>query len=121
MARSDQISISVADSPYRSLIDNAILRLAEDGKIIELKKKWWKVKTDDDDDSSSDSKVEEDKEEMGLSMKNVGGVFFVLVVGCGVGLLIGVVEFLWNLRHVAIENKVGESMQASMGECLCFI
>lgn len=41
-----------------------------------------------------------------LGMGHVGGVFLVLVVGCACGILIGILEFLWNVRNVAIEKQV---------------
>lgn len=41
-----------------------------------------------------------------LGVENVGGVFVVLGIGCGVATGIGIFEFLWNVREVAIEQKV---------------
>lgn len=44
--------ISFADSPYKSLIDSAILALQESGQLFELKKKWW-----EEEDSNKNCKV----------------------------------------------------------------
>lgn len=41
-----------------------------------------------------------------LGVENVGGVFVVLGIGCGVAAGMGIFEFLWNVREVAIEQKV---------------
>lgn len=41
-----------------------------------------------------------------LGMGHVGGVFLVLLVGCVCGIFIGILEFLWNVRNVAIEKQV---------------
>lgn len=46
------ILISFADSPYKSLIDSAILALQESGQLSELKKKWW-----EEEDSNKKCKV----------------------------------------------------------------
>lgn len=31
------------DSSYRTAVDNAVLKLAESGKLVELKNRWWKA------------------------------------------------------------------------------
>ena len=41
-----------------------------------------------------------------LGLANVGGVFVVLILGCGAAFLVSVLEFLWNSRKVAVEEKV---------------
>lgn len=41
-----------------------------------------------------------------LDMDNVGGVFLVLCVGLAVAWAIGVLEFFWSVRRVAIDEKV---------------
>jgi hypothetical protein len=37
---------------------------------------------------------------------NVGGVFVVLGFGCLFALIVAVLEFLWNVKKVAVEQKV---------------
>lgn len=41
-----------------------------------------------------------------LDMPKVGGVFVVVLVGTAAGVFIGILEFLWNTRQVAIQRKV---------------
>lgn len=36
----------------------------------------------------------------------MGGVFVVLASGCAVALIIGILEFLWNVRKVAVDERV---------------
>ena len=38
---------------------------------------------------------------------NVGGVFLVLGAGCLFALIVAIIEFLWNVKKVAVEEKVG--------------
>lgn len=34
---------NILDSSYRTAVDNAVLKLAESGKLVEIKNRWWKV------------------------------------------------------------------------------
>lgn len=90
------------DSPYRTPISGAILMLQEKGVLQDLKKKWWEErggglcsKTEVEPTSSSE-----------LGLANVGGVFLVLLIGCCGSFIIAVFEFLWNVRKVAVKEKV---------------
>lgn len=37
----------VLDSPYRSAINKAVLKMQESGELGDLKKKWWKQMRDE--------------------------------------------------------------------------
>jgi len=41
-----------------------------------------------------------------LGLENVGGVFLVLGLGLFAAMVLGCTEFLWNVKTVAIEEKV---------------
>lgn len=41
-----------------------------------------------------------------LGMDNVGGVFLVLAGGLGISILIGILEFFWNVSKVSVAEKV---------------
>lgn len=41
-----------------------------------------------------------------LGLANVGGVFLLVGVGIGVGFLIAIGEFLWNVRRVAVKERI---------------
>lgn len=85
------------------MINGVILKLGEKGKLQELKRLWWKEK-----DGGTCTKDVADKSastsELGLA--NVGGVFLVLMCGCVFALIIAIFEFLWNIREVAVREKV---------------
>ncbi|KAM0731072.1 Glutamate receptor ionotropic, kainate 2 [Formica fusca] len=91
------------NSEYRTLINGVILKLGEKGKLQELKRLWWKEK-----DGGTCTKDVADKSastsELGLA--NVGGVFLVLMCGCVFALIIAIFEFLWNIREVAVREKI---------------
>ncbi|XP_014479807.1 PREDICTED: glutamate receptor ionotropic, kainate 2 isoform X3 [Dinoponera quadriceps] len=101
------------NSPYRTAISGAILKLQEEGKLHMLKTRWWKEKRGGgscrDDTSKSSSAANE------LGLANVGGVFVVLMGGMGVACVIAVCEFVWKSRKVAIEER----KQKSSGKPIC--
>lgn len=95
--------ISLIDSPYRKQISGAVLKLGEAGTLTELKRKWWKEmhgggKCTKETAASSDTAE--------LDIESVGGVFLVLGLGLVCAFCIGLVEFLWNVKTVAVDEKV---------------
>lgn len=63
-----------ADSPWRTHISQAILKLQEDGKLVELKKRWWYEKNGGVGNCDND---EDEGDSLELGMDNVGGVSFI--------------------------------------------
>lgn len=45
---------------------------------------------------------------------NVGGVFLVLGFGCLFALIVAIIEFLWNVKKVAVEEKVKHNLYAQI-------
>lgn len=81
------------------------MKLGEAGTLTELKRKWWKEmhgggKCTQGEASSSDTAE--------LDIESVGGVFLVLGIGLVCGIIIGLVEFLWNVKSVAVDEKVSK-------------
>lgn len=93
-----------AQSPYRTLINQAILKLQEDGTLSKLKTRWWVEKNGGEGKCKTDTGGGGDTPELGLD--NVGGVFLVLGAGLFVATIVGILDFLWNIRAIAIEEKV---------------
>ncbi|KAJ8936718.1 hypothetical protein NQ318_007077, partial [Aromia moschata] len=92
------------NSPYRSAINKAILKLQETGRLAELKKKWWEEKRKEPSCDKSES--DEAPESADLALANVGGVFFVLGIGIALAYILAVCEFLWNVRNVSVEEHM---------------
>lgn len=90
----------MTDSPYRTTISGAVLKLQEKGILDELKSKWWQGNCTKGSANAPASNSGE------LSMAHVGGVFLVLLGGCLISLLVAITEFLWNIKKVAVEEKV---------------
>ncbi|KAJ8936719.1 hypothetical protein NQ318_007078 [Aromia moschata] len=89
------------NAPYRTAINKAILQLSEKGKLEELKKKWWKDKRTE---PSCDNTPIENSDAMDLA--NVGGIFLVLGIGAALAVVLGLAEFLWNIRNICVEEHI---------------
>ncbi|XP_011251852.2 glutamate receptor ionotropic, kainate 2 isoform X1 [Camponotus floridanus] len=89
-------------SPYRHYLNTAILQLSESGIITELKKKWWTQKRGGGKcrENGGSSSPEE------LGFDNVGGVFFVLVVGVALSFVYTIIELLWEIAGISIRENV---------------
>ncbi|XP_047537910.1 glutamate receptor ionotropic, kainate 2-like [Vanessa atalanta] len=105
---------------YRTAVDNAVLKLAESGKLVELKNRWWKLT--DEEACASEEASEEGTSAGELGVDNVGGVFVVLGIGCGMAAAMGGFEFLWHIRDVAVEQKMtpSEAFWAELAFALSF-
>ncbi|XP_063986144.1 glutamate receptor ionotropic, kainate 2-like isoform X2 [Diachasmimorpha longicaudata] len=88
------------NSPYRTLFSQGILRLQERGILRQLKEKWWLQ-------GSKNCTANEPEPSSGeLTMSHVGGVFLVFVFGLFLAFLFAVFECIWNVRKIAVEEKI---------------
>ena len=103
-------------SPWRDHLSLAILELQEKGTIQMLYNKWWKNTGDvcGRQDKSKDSKANP------LSVKNIGGVFVVLLCGLALAIIVAVLEFCWNSRknsqidHQSLCSEMAEELRFAM-------
>lgn len=102
MKKNLKLNVYFPDSPYRTPISGAILQLQEKGVLQDLKKKWWQERGGGKC-ASTDTEATNSSE---LGLANVGGVFLVLLIGCSGSFAIAICEFLWNVRKVAVTEKV---------------
>ncbi|KAK0170208.1 hypothetical protein PV328_010796 [Microctonus aethiopoides] len=102
------------NSPYRTAISSAILKLQEEGKLHILKTRWWKEKRGGGKCREDNQKAGSTANELGLA--NVGGVFVVLMGGMGVACVIAVCEFVWKSRKVAVEERKHKSSEKAICE-----
>lgn len=54
----------------------------------------------------NDTSNDHDDENPELGIENLLGIFLVLIIGCILGVFIGFLEFIWNVKKIAIEEKV---------------
>lgn len=78
------------------------MELQEKGVIQMLYNKWWKSPglTCTRDDKNKEGKAN------ALGIDNIGGVFVVLLSGLGIAILAAIVEFFWNLKRNAHNQRV---------------
>ncbi|MCJ8733717.1 hypothetical protein PDJAM_G00226730 [Pangasius djambal] len=82
-------------------VNLAVLKLSEQGVLDKLKNKWWYDKGEcGAKDSGSKEKTS------ALSLSNVAGVFYILVGGLGLAMLVALVEFCYKSRAEAKRMKV---------------
>ncbi|CAB1442067.1 unnamed protein product [Pleuronectes platessa] len=89
-------------SQLRTPVNLAVLKLSEAGVLDKLKNKWWYDKGEcGPKDSGS-----KDKSSQALSLSNVAGVFYILVGGLGLAMLVALIEFCYKSRNEAKRMKV---------------
>ncbi|XP_051514354.1 glutamate receptor 2-like isoform X5 [Myxocyprinus asiaticus] len=88
-------------SSLRNAVNLAVLKLNEQGLLDKLKNKWWYDKGECGS-GGGDSK----EKTSALSLSNVAGVFYILVGGLGLAMLVALVEFCYKSRAEAKRMKV---------------
>ncbi|CAG2102365.1 unnamed protein product [Medioppia subpectinata] len=105
---SNILIVHILDSPYRNPLSQAILKLHENGVLLQLKDRWWKQK------KGGGQCAEETKKSSSvnnLSIDHVGGVFVVLLGGLSLSFLVAIFEFIWKARSDATkEDSIFDEM-----------
>ncbi|KAL0880154.1 hypothetical protein ABMA27_002625 [Loxostege sticticalis] len=92
-----------ANSPFRSHINRAILRLKELTILDDIKTKWWDTKYGA---IKCPEKNDADEVEGSLGMENLIGAFLVLIVGMVFCLFVTALEFLNEVRNIVVREQV---------------
>uniref|UniRef100_A0A4W3JKI1 Glutamate receptor n=1 Tax=Callorhinchus milii TaxID=7868 RepID=A0A4W3JKI1_CALMI len=90
----------------RNAVNLAVLKLNEQGLLDKLKNKWWY----DKGECGSGGGDSKDKTSA-LSLSNVAGVFYILVGGLGLAMMVALIEFCYKSRAEAKRLKVAKSAQ----------
>ncbi|XP_035528036.1 glutamate receptor 3-like [Morone saxatilis] len=81
-------------------VNLAVLKLNEQGTLDKMKNKWWYDKGECGfKDSTNKEKTS------ALSLSNVAGVFYILVGGLGLAMMVALVEFCYKSRAEAKKMK----------------
>ncbi|XP_078509767.1 glutamate receptor 1 isoform X2 [Lissotriton helveticus] len=80
-------------SPLRNPVNLAVLKLNEQGLLDKFKNKWWY----DKGECGSGGGDSKDKTSA-LSLSNVAGVFYILIGGLGLAMLVALIEFCYKSR-----------------------
>ncbi|XP_052010332.1 glutamate receptor 3-like isoform X3 [Xyrauchen texanus] len=93
-------------SALRTPVNLAVLKLSEQGILAKLKNKWWYDKGEcGTKDSGSKDKTS------ALSLSNVAGVFYILVGGLGLAMMVALIEFCYKSRAEAKRLKLEKNAQ----------
>ena len=102
-------------TPYKDLLDYAILKLMEGGTLHKLRTKWWKQKRGGGACQSKGGGGGVSP----LGLSSVAGVFLVTMLGCGIATVFAIIEFLYGTKQAAME--AGTSWMEEMTHELKFI
>ncbi|TKC34005.1 hypothetical protein EI555_003503, partial [Monodon monoceros] len=87
-------------------VNLAVLKLSEQGILDKLKNKWWYDKGEcGAKDSGSKDKTS------ALSLSNVAGVFYILVGGLGLAMMVALIEFCYKSRAESKRMKLTKNTQ----------
>ncbi|XP_059398838.1 glutamate receptor 4-like isoform X4 [Carassius carassius] len=92
-------------SQLRTPVNLAVLKLSESGILDKLKNKWWY----DKGECGTKDSGSKDKSSQALSLSNVAGVFYILVGGLGLAMLVALIEFCYKSQNEAKRMKVEQS------------
>ncbi|CAF1540460.1 unnamed protein product, partial [Didymodactylos carnosus] len=99
-------------SDLREAINIAVLELTESGYLEGLKQRWYYERSECTNVGAKESKQQIGTE---LNLVNVAGIFYILIIGLGLAMIIAFLEFLikakldskrlnWNIRDVMRRN-----------------
>ncbi|XP_074963259.1 glutamate receptor 3 isoform X3 [Phalacrocorax aristotelis] len=93
-------------SALRNAVNLAVLKLNEQGLLDKLKNKWWY----DKGECGSGGGDSKDKTSA-LSLSNVAGVFYILVGGLGLAMMVALIEFCYKSRAESKRMKLNKNTQ----------
>ncbi|XP_053285491.1 glutamate receptor 1a isoform X2 [Pleuronectes platessa] len=102
-------------SPLRIPVNLAVLKLNEQAVLDKLKNKWWY----DKGECGSKDSARKDKTSA-LSLSNVAGVFYILIGGLGLAMLVALVEFCYKSRTESRRMKVSTARAAAASAAQAF-
>ena len=90
------------NSPYTSQINQAILKLQENGVMHKLRNRWWKER------GAKNCKAMRStpKGASALKVDNVAGAFLVLLLGIILATITALIEFFWTSRKIFANKNV---------------
>ncbi|XP_041449331.1 glutamate receptor 1 [Drosophila obscura] len=95
-------------SALKDPINLAVLTLKENGELIKLRNKWWYDKTECKTDGQEASHNE-------LSLSNVAGIFYILIGGLLVSVLVAILEFCFRRKDGRSAGSGGSNGHGPMG------
>ncbi|XP_066590291.1 glutamate receptor 1-like isoform X2 [Prorops nasuta] len=88
------------NSPLKDSINLAVLSLKENGELTKLVNRWWFDRTECRHGDKADASRSE------LSLSNVAGIFYILIGGLLVALMVALIEFCYKSHSEATRAKI---------------
>jgi hypothetical protein len=82
----------------------AILQLREEGFLDELKTRWWY----DRSECGGNSGAAKDSSQNALNLINVAGIFYILIIGLILSVIVATLELLYKARIMSQQNQVNK-------------
>nr|ARJ36889.1 glutamate receptor 2 [Hirudo verbana] len=98
-------------SDLRDRVTLAVLELIEKGELANLEKKWWYEKGE----CSQEGTPKKQEATSSLKLSNVAGIFYILISGLVLSLIIAAIEFLHKTRLEAKRRKTSFTRAARTG------
>ncbi len=89
-------------SQHSDPINLAILQLREEGFLDELKTKWWYDRSECGNSAGSSK----DSSQSALNLINVAGIFYILIIGLIMSVLVATLELMYKAKLQSKANKV---------------
>ncbi|KAL1491605.1 hypothetical protein ABEB36_012177 [Hypothenemus hampei] len=90
------------DSPYRTKLSTAILKLQSLGAIEKIRKKWWEERKGGGQCTGSDVTTEATP----LNLQNVEGIFYVTIFGTILGVVLVLFEYSLYIIRLSKKTKI---------------
>ncbi|CAH1778409.1 unnamed protein product [Owenia fusiformis] len=87
----------------------AVLEALENGELLKLEKKWW---LSEENVCKQDDGKPKDASENALKMANVAGIFYIMLVGLCIAIVVALLEFIYKCNAEA--NKKKTSLSAAI-------
>ncbi|XP_020801640.1 glutamate receptor 1 [Drosophila serrata] len=85
-------------SPLRKRLNEAVLTLKENGELLRIWKKWWYDKTECPNLDSQETSTPNE-----LSLSNVAGIYYILIGGLLLSVIVAIVEFFCRSKSSSLK------------------
>lgn len=75
--------------------------MKESGSLMQLQNKWWVDRSECPAEEEGGAETDDE-----LSFSSLAGIFYILILGLGVALIVAAIEFCYNSRRAARKSQV---------------
>ena len=103
LVKSVRVCINLFLSVHRHQINLAVLSMKESGTLMQLQNKWWMERSECPRNSGEASESDDE-----LSLSSLAGIFYILIAGLILALVVAFCEICYASRKEARKCQVGE-------------